>query len=406
MVMKHRTVVCYLLILLFLSSCREQQQTGKVSEIAKMTGMEQAPLPSRKVKSAQPSQKLSPWDIQGFRTGMGMISVKQLLDKKGITGYETGFSDLFVYAPAVGAEIRLQFTCGPQEFVLDRVELTTIFPASESDRAIATYWDRLVAKYGHPARSDAGPGTMDLFWGTGKQPDGRMLEAKTTVPEKENIRLIVTLSDQSLVRSCVERRAVKIDRWLNQWIGDVQKFSPGMGFKSVAAVFQKRYRDRLLVSEERDEGAAEYPVTNLVATDYDYFDGLNYDTLLFEGEGPGTIILKFTGDQAGKGNSLNQRLYYTYFSTTKFTDKHLYSGMQHKLDRFIKAFGNPVETTKRPDGITARWVKDTKQRVVIIEDSGLISLEQWDFTLRETYRNAAVKNLIELNRNKFNLEIF
>ena len=218
--------------------------------------------------------------------------------------------------------------------------------------------------------------------------------------------LTVSLSDASLDRACGDLRRGRIDRWLNQWIADVQKYTPGTGLKSASAAYQKRYRDRLTVREEREAEADEYPATSLVATEYDFFAGLDYDALLFDGEGPGSVILKFTGDDAGTGNPLNQRLYYSFFSTTKFGDGLMFPDAQGRMDRFIAAFGKPLETTPKPDGVTARWVEGAKERVVIIENSGMISVEQSALSLKEAYHDAAAHNLNEQKSRQLVQDLF
>lgn len=399
--MKRSMIACGLLALALCVSCRDQGERGPaVTSKPAETALTVPEKPLKPVKKG-PSR-----DIQGFRTGMGMQEVKQLLAKKGIREYETGFSDLFVYSPAFGAEIMLRFTCGANQYILSNVELSTNFSASEADRAIAAYWDKLVAKYGPPARSDAGPASMNLCWGQCDEPGNWKLEAKTSDLKNGNLQFVATLSDDALVSACSELRRSKIDRWLNRWIADVQRFSPGMDFPSAAAVYRKRYQERLLANEERDEDAAEYPVTSFVVKDHEYFSGLDYEALMFEGEGPGAVTLKFTGDQAGNGDRLNKRLYYAYFSTTRFGNTHLYSDMQQKLDRFIKTFGDPLETTKQDDRIIARWVQGAQERLVTIEDSGRISLEQTDLGLKEAYREAAIRRLTELNSKKFDQPLF
>ncbi len=345
-------------------------------------------------------------DIQGFRIGMGMKRVKQLLARKGVREYESGFSDLLVYAPAYDSEMRLLFTCGRREFVLSNVELSAAFPAGEADRAIATFWDQLTAKYGDPVLGDALPGSMYLCWGSCGQPEGWKLEALTTVPEKGAQQLVVTLGDESLGKICSDRRGASIDRWLDRWIVDALKYSPGMGFRNASFVYGKRYRDRLAARAERDEASGAFPLTNLVAKEFEYFDGLDYDALMFEGTGPGSIILKFTGDEAGAKNPLNQRLYSAFFSTTRFRNLHLGPEMQRKLELFVKGLGKPLETTVLPDRITARWVEGAKQRSVVIEDSGLITFEQSDLALKEAYRDAAVQNFTELSRKRFDRNLF
>lgn len=166
------------------------------------------------------------------------------------------------------------------------------------------------------------------------------------------------------------------------------------------------YQDTIAPDEERDEASPRYAVTDYAVKDYDFFTALDFESQAFEGEGLGTIILKFTGDQSGKG-SLNKRLYYASFSTTRFTDRHLYSDVKQKLGKFIKVFGAPAEVVQQPDGITARWQQDAKQRSVGIFDSGLIAFEQSDPELKGAYRDAAVRKIdSKYNKTRFDRPIF
>lgn len=405
MEMKQSMIAGGLLALVLSVSCLDRRDDRAVVTSKPTETTRASPRPENE-KPVKPAKKQPARDIQGFRVGMNMQEVKQLLAKKGIREYETGFSDFYAYSPSFGAEIALRFTCGATDYILSTVELSTKFSEDEADRAVAAYWDKLVSKYGAPTRSDAGPGSMDLCWGQCEQTGAWRLDARTTAPEGGTMRFSAALSDASLVLACGELRRAKIDRWLNRWIADARKFTPGMDFRKAAAAFWKRYQDRLTVSQERDTGGVEYSITNFVATDHEYFAGLDYEASFFEGEGPGEVILKFTGDQAGAGDPLNRRLYYTFFSTTKFTDKHLFSDIQGKLDRFTNVFGDPVETRKEPDRLVARWVHGSEQRVVVVEDSGLISLEQSDLALQEAYRDAAVRTLSELDRKKFDQDLF
>ena len=113
-----------------------------------LDGLTSSPGRKNPVKAAR---KRPARDIQGFRAGMNMQAVKQLLRKKGIKAYETAFSDLFVFKPAFGTEIELRFACGGKGFILSKVKFNALFPADEADRAIAIYREKLVAKYGPPA---------------------------------------------------------------------------------------------------------------------------------------------------------------------------------------------------------------------------------------------------------------
>lgn len=338
---------------------------------------------------------------------MGMKEVKRLLARKGIKEFETAFPDLFVYSPAFGADIKLQFTCGAREYILRDIELSAAFRDDEADSALAAYRNKLAARYGPATSAVQGADRIGLCWGRCEKTDGARLEAKTTEAAPDGMmRLVVTMGDDSLTAACGELRRGKINRWLNQWIVEARKYSTGMGLKAATAAYQKRYQDRLVVTEERDGERAEYPVMSLVAAEHDYFEGLDFEALFFEGEGPGIMRLKFTGDQAGKANPLNQRLYYSYFATTKFGAGLHPADMMEKLDLFIRAFGKPLETTNQEDRIFARWRQDAKEQSVTIENSGMIIVEQTDRALQEAYRDAAVQRFGDLDRTKFDQNLF
>ena len=361
------------------------------------------PAPAKTVKKKKAAASLS---VQGFRIGMTLSDAKKLLQKKKVTGYETGFSDLFVYSPSPGAEIKLLFTCSAKEYILGRVELSTAFTIDETETALPKFKEKLVARYGMPSITESQWDRLDFCWGQCQQgASGTKLEAKTTVPQGNKRTLVLTLDNDALVRACSQLRPEKINSWLYQWIAAVQKFKPGMSLKDAAMLYQKRYQDKMALDEERDAVSPQYAVTNYVVKDYDFFTALDFESQAFEGSGPGAIVLKFTGDQAGKG-SLNRRLYYASFATTKFTDKHIYADVKQKLDKFIKSYGKPAEIVTLPDGLTARWQLDAKQRSVTIFDSGLITFEQSDPALKDAYRDAAVKKIGEYNKTRFDRPIF
>lgn len=204
--------------------------------------------------------------------------------------------------------------------------------------------------------------------------------------------LVLTISNNTLIRECAKLRPKKINTWLYQWIAAVRKFKTGMSLRDASALYEKRYQSTLVADEQRDETSRQFPVAYYVVNDYDFFTALDFESQSFEGEGPGTIVLKFTGDHAGKSGILNKKLYSMFFSTTKFTDMHIYADVKQKLDKFIEVYGPPVEVIQRPDGIAARWQRDTEQRSVKIFDSGLITFEQSDQALKDAYWEAAAVN--------------
>lgn len=355
-----------------------------------------------KPKKAGPSL-----NIHGFRIGMTTIDVKKLLRKKNVKDYKTGFSDLFMYHPSPDVEVRLVFTCSPRGHILRTVELSTAYTAEETDAAIPKFKEKLVSKYGMPVIRESQWNMLDFCWGQcGQEPQGTKLEAKTT-PLQGNMRsLALVLSNEGLAKKCENIRHRKINQWLYRWIAHVQKFKPGMSLKEASVLYRRRYQDRLMPDEERDETVQQHAVMHYVVNDLDFFAGLDYESLNFEGQEPGTIVLKFTGEQAGRNSRLNKRLYYASFSTTAFTDSHSYQDVQQKLDRFIKIHGKPVQFTRLNDGITALWQQGAEKIFVSIFDSGLIRFEQSDPSIQEAYRDAAVKKIEEFNKTRFDKAVF
>jgi hypothetical protein len=337
---------------------------------------------------------------------MSMNEVKQLLLKKGIRDYATDFSDLIVYQPAPDAEVKLSFTCGARWNVLSAAELSLSFPSRDVDVAVGAYKNHLVDTYGPPVRSDAAPGNMDLCWGDCEKSDGWKLESRTTVTAGGRMQLMTRLSDQLLVRACDERRPAQIDRWLDSWISDMLQYTLGMILRSASAAYGRRYHEHLTVDVKTEQGTGENPLDSFVANEHEYFAGLDYDALYFEGAGPGTITLNFTGDQAGRKSQLNQRLYSASFTTTAFKNLHLAEGMQQKMKLFIKVLGKPTETNEQEGRISARWVDGTKEHQVTIEDSGRISFEQSDPGLKEAYRDAVDRYLADLSRKRYDQNPF
>ncbi len=352
-------------------------------------------------------QGASVLDIQGYRIGMTVSAVNQVLRKRKITGYQTGFSDQYAYNPSPDTEIRLTFACSSPEDVLSGVDLTVTFTAEESEVAVSTFKEKLTAKYGAPSVADFQTYGMDSCWGHCEQnAEGTQLRARTTAALGSIRSLALTLSNDGLAKACEDARLARINQWLYHWIDLVQKFRLGMSLKDASALYLGRYGEKLVVDHERDDSSQQQIVTSLVTRDYDFFRGLDFDSHVFKGEGPGMIILKFTGDEADEGSTLNRRLYYTSFTTTKFTGHHVYDDAEIKLDRFIKSYGAPSEVVTNPDGVAARWQKDELQRSLSIFDSGLIMFEQSDLSLKNAYRDAAIKNINEYKRNKFNKASF
>ncbi len=227
------------------------------------------------------------------------------------------------------------------------------------------------------------------------------------MPQGVKRSLVLTLSNDSLIQTCAEQLPKKINSWLYQWIDDVLKFKIGMSFKEASKLYVKRFRNEPELVEDRDEASPQYPVTDYLVKDYDFFTALDYESQAFEGVDLGAVVIKFTGDQAALGlGVLNRKLYYSSFSTTKFTDQHLYADVNQKLEKFTKVFGTPAETVPQPGGVTARWQQGSQQRSVSIFDSGLITFEQSDLSLKDAYRDAAIKGIEEYNKTKFDRPIF
>lgn len=383
---------------------REKTTVALVLGVCILLGAAQ-PVCAEEVNTKAEKKTVAPLNISGFRLGMTVSEAKQLLQKKKIRGYETGYSDLFVYSPSPGTEIRLVFTCSAKANILGKVELTTSFTTEEAELAVEKFREKLISRYGMPLFSGA-QGDLDFCWGQCQQEsNGIKLTAVTTEPQGNKRTLALVLSNDALIQACSELRPKKINSWLYQWIAAVQKFKLGMSLKDASALYGKRYQNKLELEEERDEAVQQYVVTDYVAKEYDFFTALDYDSQAFEGIELGTIVLRFTGDQAGK-ESLNKKLYYASFATTKFTDEHVYADVQQKLDQFIKVYGTPAEVVPQPGGTTARWRQAAKQWSVSIFDSGLITFEQSDPALKDAYRDAAVKKIDEYNKTRFDKPVF
>ena len=404
--LRGRTMIIYLVlgaVVMFSAALPAYSQTVKTNKAAP------PPAKAKAVKTKKTVKKtVAPLNINGFRIGMTVSEAKQLLQKKKIRGYETGYSDLFVYSPSPGTEIRLLFTCGAKGNILGKAELSTAFTTEEAELAVPKFKEKLIARYGMPLFSGSQGDLLDFCWGQCEQgTNGIKLTAATTAPQGNKRTLALTLGNEALIQACSELRPKRINSWLYQWIDAVQKFKLGMPLKNASALYGKRYQNKLELDEERDEADQQHVVTDYVAKEYDFFTALDYESQAFEGIDLGTIVLNFTGDQAaGKDSGLNRKLYYASFSTTKFTDMHVYTDVQQKLDQFIKVYGTPAEVVPQPGGTTARWQQDAKQRSVSIFDSGMITFEQFDPALKDAYRDAAVKKIDEYNKTRFDRPLF
>ena len=229
---------------------------------------------AKAVKTKKTVKTVAPLNIHGFRIGMTPSEVKQLLQKKKVSGYETGFSDIFAYSPSPGTEIRLLLTCTTKGYTLGKVELTTSFTTEEAALAVPKFKEKLIAKYGMPMFSGPQGGLLDFCWGQCEQgASGIKLTAVTTAPQGNKRTLALTLSNDALIKTCAELRPKKINGWLYQWIDAVQKFKLGMSLKDASALYGKRYQNKLELEVERDEAAQQYAVTNYAAKEYDFFHG-------------------------------------------------------------------------------------------------------------------------------------
>lgn len=349
-------------------------------------------VPAACNKTVESKKSALPPEIKGHRVGITVAEVKRQLREMSVKNYETGFSDLIVYDPSPGTEIKLLLTCSADGPVVARVERSNRIPEGENDPGLMRIQDELLAEYGTPTIAESRGGGLDLCWGQCVAgADGSTIAARITSQGKKKGAMALSISNNALIQACARLRPKKINAWLYQWIAAIQKFKPGMSLQEASALYKKRYQNQLIADEQQDEAFPQAPVTYYVVNDYDFFSALDYEAQSFEGEGPGTIILKFTGDHADKDSILNRKLYTMSFSTTNFTDQHSYVDVKQKLDAFIKVYGPPVEIIQQPDGIAARWQKDTEQRSVNIFDSGLISFEQSDQAIKDAYREAALK---------------
>ena len=364
--------------------------------------------PSASMKPVKAKKAAAPaLSVQGFRPGMGMSQVRQLLRKKGVKEYGTAYADLYVYSPAPNTELQLRFTCGARGWVLGTAELETAFTRDESAVAVPRYREMLIAKYGTPAVPSSVQDRIDLCWGAcADGAKGVKASAATSDSPDGLMRLRLTVGDASLVQACRGEREKKIGRWLSQWTQDIITFQLGMSLREASLLYQRRYGDPLLLTRETEAGGGRKAVAVLAAKEQDFFPGLDADSLLFEGAGPGRIHLKFTGNEAEFATGLNQRLYSALFSTTVFTEEHLYRDLEEKLALCIKAYGKPIDIVRQAGLVSATWQGGGKKRTLSIGDNGMITLEQFDSVLLETYRDAAVQRQQNDAATKFDRNIF
>jgi hypothetical protein len=359
-----------------------------------------APLSSAASKRGKPVPPKSAalLNIQGHRTGMTMGQVKGVLRARKIARYETGYPDLFVYSPAPGAETRINFSCGPGGYVVSKVELIATFDARDSVDAVQAYERRLAAKYGAPSAtaSTSASGRIDSCWGQcGTAAIGVRLTAETSGAGEEKQRLTLVLEDDAVTQACAGLRRGKINSWLYQWITFAVKFKPGMTLNAASNAYAARFKERFFVDEVPLAGEGEVYAAGYELSDHEYFDSLDGNSRFFEGEGPGRMVLKFTGSQTGKA-ALDSRLYFSSFSTTNFRNAE-YRDFDKKLERFARVFGKPADVVRQGESLYARWQQGEVTRILEIHSSGLVTFEQSKLSLRDAYRDQVVKN-VELYR--------
>ena len=401
---KRSTIVVILISVAILFYVLLVVSKQKTSEPVKLDVVKSEPSTSVPVK---PAKKKATLNIQGLYVGMSMDEVRQHLHQKGITKYESGFSDLFVYDPAPDTEVQIAFTCSSGGFIVRSVELSRLFAVEETERAVTKFREHLAAKYGKPAIAGEQPEDLYRCWGKCvKEATEDRLEATIARSDDRIRRLVLRLDNSNLVQTCKVLRTRKINHWLYQWISGVQQFRTGMSLRHASSVYKGWYGEELIADEVRDDVVLEVPVMVYMVEDYELFTALDPDALAFEGKGPGSIVMKFTGDEAGKGSKLNTRLYSASFSTTLFSSKHLFADVQRKLDRFLKTYGRPDKIEQVPDGLTATWSNGTLRRSVSILDSGLMTFAEKDLSIIEAYRKAVVKKRAEYNKIRFDRNIF
>ena len=344
------------------------------------------------------------FNIHGFRIGMTMREVKRVLHKRNIDKYETGFSDLFAFSPAPDSEIRLSFSCTRKDYVVSAVELTVTFDNADTAQFIQRTRKQLLLKYGAPAKTSSGQDTLDDCWGQcNESKSGTRLFAKIAENNKGEQNIDLVLRNDSLPRACTNLSRKKINAWLYEWIAFVGRFKPGMTLKAASRLYSERNEDGFTPVETLDTRDGVISITNNVVTEHEYFDDLDADSQSFEVEGPGQYELKFTGAQTGR-KALDSRLYACVFSTTKFKDAH-FQDFRKKLARFVRVFGEPTEVTRQPGKLTARWKRGKIARTLEIDSTGMLSLEETNYALRDSYRNA-VARIGEQKRKQFENHLF
>jgi hypothetical protein len=346
-------------------------------------------------------------NIQGYYVGMSIDEVKQILRKRGVKAYQTGYSDLFVYNSEPDTEISLSFTCSSNRSVLSTVQLVTTYDAADTTVAVAKYKKQMVSKYGKPSLGESHGEQFAYCWGQcQRKATGTMLQANTMDAAEGKRKLVVTLRNDHLVQACAAQRRTKILAWISQWIGAVQKYKPGMTLNAARKAYISFYKVKPVVETVPAEQYPKQNILTLTISEHDNFDSLDPNLRVFEGGEPGRIVLKFTGEQTGRGDRLNSRLYYSFFSTTKFKGQHLYKKLTGKIDQFSRKFGQPDEIEAREDSMVAQWTSGASSRKLEIFDSGLITFEQSDTALLEAYRNKVFKQRENYHRTKFNKNIF
>jgi len=346
-------------------------------------------------------------NIQGYYVGMSIDEVKQILRKRGVKAYQTGYSDFFVYDSEPDTEISLSFTCSSNRSVLSTVQLATTYDAADTAVAVAKYKKKMVSKYGKPSLAESHGEQFTYCWGQcQRKATGTRLEARTMDTAEGKRKLVVTLRNDHLVQACASQRRTKILAWISQWIGAVQKYKPGMTLNAAQKAYISFYKTKPVVEAVPAEQYPKQNIITLTIAEHDNFDTLDPNLRVFEGAEPGRIVLKFTGEQAGRGDRLTGRLYFSFFSTTRFKGQHLYRQLAGKLDQFSRTFGPPDEIEAREDSMVAQWTSGASTRKLEIFDSGLITFEQSDTSLLEAYRNKVLKQRENYRRTKFDKNIF
>ncbi|MBZ5653197.1 MAG: hypothetical protein LAO18_22255, partial [Acidobacteriia bacterium] len=142
-------------------------------------------------------------NIQGYYVGMSIDEVKQILRKRGVKAYQTGYSDFFVYDSEPDTEISLSFTCSSNRSVLSTVQLATTYDAADTAVAVAKYKKKMVSKYGKPSLAESHGEQFSYCWGQcQRKSTGTRLEARTMDTAEGKRKLVVTLRNDHLVQAC------------------------------------------------------------------------------------------------------------------------------------------------------------------------------------------------------------